>query len=403
MTISVLRLAKRYARAVLYLPLRTLLLFQPKRGSDAPTPRRTPRRILLINGAHIGDVVIASSLLPVLHSAFPGVEIGIACGSWAREVLREHPQVSFTHEIDHWRLNRAAIGLAGKVHQYWITRRSALREMRALNYDLAISLHPSRPDFVELTWQAGIPTRAAFTQSLWAPLATVLAAYPADDAAFVTQGACLEPLLRALGIDEKHIRLRRPSLPPTSPQAMAEVSALFGGAQLDQTSYSVVHIGSGVPAKELSTSFWRELSVGLSERGVDGHCVLFSGAGQREQARILEVMEGVPCSVDACDKLSWSGFVAAVRHAEALYGVDSAAAHVAAAVGTPCFAVYSGIGGVGRWRPEGDGVIVWNQPVPCSPCHRKNGCREMSCMKGIAPQDLLQVFPEGSSCAFYDR
>jgi heptosyltransferase-3 len=348
-------------------------------------------------------MVIASSLLPVLHSAFPGVEIGIACGSWAREVLREHPQVSFAHEIDHWRLNRAAIGLAGKVHRYWVTRRSALREMRALNYDLAISLHPSRPDFVELTWQAGIPVRAAFSQSLWAPLATVLAAYPADSAAFVSQGGCLEGLLRALHIDEEHIQLRRSSLPPTSLRAMAEVSALFGGARLGQTSYSVVHIGSGVPAKELSTGFWRELSSGLRERHADAHRVLFTGAGQREQAKIREVMEGIPGLVDACGKLSWSGFVAAVRYAETLYGVDSAAAHVAAAVGTPCVAVYSGIAGVGRWRPEGNGVAVWNQPVPCSPCHRKNGCQEMSCMKGIAPQDLLQISPGESSCVSSDR
>ena len=387
MTISVLRLAKRCARAALYLPLRALFLFQPKRRARAPVPKR----ILLLNGAHIGDMVIASSLLPVLHSAFPGIEIGIACGSWAREVLREHPQVSFTHEIDHWRLNRAAIGLAAKVYRYWETRRSALREIRAVNYDLAISLHPSRPDFVELTWLAGIPVRAAFTQSLWAPLATVLAPYPDDEAAFVSQGTCLEVLLRALGIGEEHIRLRRSSLPLTSPQAMAEVSALFGGVRLDQISYSVVHIGSGVPAKELSTNFWRELSVGLNERRANGHRVLFTGAGQREQANIREVMEGVPGSVDACGKLSWGGFVAAVRHAEALYGVDSAAAHVAAAVGTPCVAVYSGISGVGRWRPEGSGVAVWNQPVPCSPCHRKNGCAEMNCMKGIAPQDLLSI------------
>lgn len=399
MTTSVLRLAKRCARAALYLPLRILLLFQPRRDAGA----FRPKRILLLNGAHIGDMVIASSLLPVLHSAFPGVEIGIACGSWAREVLREHPQVSFTHAIDHWRLNRASIGLTGKVHRYWATRRSALREIRALNYDLAISLHPSRPDFVELTWQAGIPILAAFTQSLWAPLATVLAAYPADNAAFVTQGACLEVLLRALGIGEEHIRLRRSSLPPTSPQAMAEVSALLGGAQLDQISYSVAHIGSGVPAKELSTSFWRELSKGLRERHADGHQVLFTGAGQREQAKIREVMEGIPGSVDACGKLSWSGFVAAVRFAEALYGVDSAAAHVAAAVGTPCVAVYSGIGGVGRWRPEGSGVAVWNQPVPCSPCHRKNGCAEMSCMKGVAPRDLLQIFPEDAVSVSSDR
>jgi ADP-heptose:LPS heptosyltransferase len=383
MIVALQRLAKRCARAALYLPLRALLLFQPGR------PASVPKRILLLNGAHIGDIVIASSLLPALHSAFPEAEIGIVCGSWAREVLRQHPQVSFTHEIDHWRLNRSAISLAGKLLRYWTTRRSALGEMRALKYDLAIALHISRPDFLEIAWRAGIPMRAAFTRSLWAPLATVQASYPEDDAAFVTQSACLETLLRALGIGEEHIRLRRSTLPPSSPQAIAEVSDLLGGAAPDQVRYCVVHMGSGVPAKELPISFWRELSGGLAQRWR----VVFTGVGEREGAKIREVMEGIPGCVNACGRLSWNGFVAAVRHAEALYGVDSAAAHVAAAVGTPCFAVYSGIGGVGRWRPESDRSVVWSQPVPCSPCHRKDGCQEMSCMKGITPQNLLEILP----------
>jgi ADP-heptose:LPS heptosyltransferase len=333
--------------------------------------------------------VIASSLLPVLGSAFPAAEIGVACGSWAREVLQGHPQVSFTHEIDHWRMNRAAIGFPRKLLRYWTTRRKALNEIRARKYDLALATHPSRPDFLEIAWQAGIPMRAAFTQSLWAPLATVLATYPTEDAAFITQGACLEALLRAVGVEEKHTRLRHASLPASSAAAMAEVGALLSGAVPDRSDYIVVHMGSGSRAKELSTGFWRELSLELA-----GQKILFTGVGEREKLRIREVAEGIPGAVDACDKLSWSGFVAAVRHARALYGVDSAAAHVAAAVGTPSFSVYSGIAGVGRWRPEGSIAVVWSNPVPCSPCFRKDGCAEMRCMKGITPQNLLQSFAD---------
>ena len=381
MRVSILRLAKRFANAVLYLPLRALNIFQPHQRD----PSLTPKRILLLNGAHIGDMVITSSLLPVLQSAFPGAEIGIVCGSWAREVLAGHPHVSFTHEIDHWRMNRAEMSLPRKVGRYWTTRRSALNQIRELKYDLSISVHVSRPDYLELAWLAGIPARAAFTRSLWAPLATVLAAYPAENAAFITQGACFETLLRALGIGEEHIRLRRSSLPPSSPKAIAEVSALFGELPLDRVVYSVVHMGAGSPARELSAAFWRELSEGLD------HCILFTGAGEREQAKIRGVTQGASNCIDAGGKLSWAGFVAAVRHAKALYGVDSAAVHVAAAVGTPCFAVYSGISGVGRWRPESDSSEVWNQPVPCSPCHRWNGCPEMSCRKGIMPENLLHI------------
>ena len=60
MNVSVLRLAKQLGRAVLYFPLRVLLRLQPRRVQVSP-----PKRILLLDGAHIGDMVIASSLLPV--------------------------------------------------------------------------------------------------------------------------------------------------------------------------------------------------------------------------------------------------------------------------------------------------------------------------------------------------
>ena len=384
MNVSLLRLAKQTGKAILYFPLRVLLYFEPKRVRPLHI-----KRILLLDGAHIGDIVIASSLLPVLRSAFPAAQIGIACGSWAREVLQGHSDVSFVHEINHWSLNRAAIGFPRKLLRYWTTRRKALGEIREGKYDLALALHPSRPDFLEIAWQAGIPIRAAFTRSLWAPLATVTATYPAEDAAFIPQGGCFEGLLRALGIEEKHIRLRHASLPSSSAAAMAEVGALLSGAAPDRTEYIVIHMGSGSRAKELSSDFWRELS-----RELGGQTILFTGVGEREKLKVREVAEGIPGAVDACNRLSWSGFVAAVRHAKALFGVDSAAAHVAAAVGTPCFSVYSGIAGVGRWRPEGGKAVVWSNPVPCSPCFRKDGCAEMLCMKGITPGNLLQSFAD---------
>jgi ADP-heptose:LPS heptosyltransferase len=392
--ISVVRRAKRVAQALLYIPLRLLFPLKPHSQRVAD-----PKRILLLNGAHFGDLVISSSLLPGLQSAYPRAEIGLVCGSWAREVLRGHPLVVHTHLVDHWRLNRSGIGVWQKLLRYWRTRRTALREIRALQYDMAICLHGSYPDMANLAWSAAIPVRSAFANSIWAPLATVTARHPGDEEPFVMQGVCLTALLRAVGVDEEHIRLRRASLPPSGMQAIEEVSRLLGGVAPGEIPYSIIHMGSGVPAKELPVSFWRTIAEGIS----GGQRILFTGAGARETGRIGEILKELAGlrdgledrmedrMVDAGGKLSWGGFVAAVRHAQAVYGLDSAAAHVAAAVGTPCFAVYSGIGLVGRWRPDGQAVLVWNTPVPCSPCHLPNGCAAMSCMKGVTPQDLLAI------------
>ena len=200
--------AKQWLRSMWHALLRAAVAARQERHADGK-----PQRILVINGAHIGDVVIATSLLPVLKSAFPTAQIGFLTASWAHAVVRNHPDVAYTHRTDHWRMNRTTRGFLQKRLQYWKTRRSALKEIRALSYDLSLSLHPWRADFLPLAWQAKIPVRLAFRRGLFAPLATALADYP-DERRLISQGECQAMLLRALGIAQEHLAKRRSSLAP---------------------------------------------------------------------------------------------------------------------------------------------------------------------------------------------
>jgi heptosyltransferase-1 len=360
--------------------LRTLL---PKR---APSPTSDPKRILLINGAHMGDVVIATSLLPVLKSAYPGAEIGFLTASWAHPVVHDHPSVTYTHCIDHWRMNRGPANLWQKRLRYWGMRRRALKEIRALSYDVSIAMHPWRADFLPLTWQASIPVRAAFSGGPFAPLATAVADYP-EAGRFIHQGECQAALLRAIGVEEQHLRCRRSSLAPSRHDAVSEVSHLLGPSRIDQSRYVVIHMGSGNIKRELPTRFWREMASTLSQN----QRVLFTGRGARESANVQVAMAGLPNCVNACDQLSWDGFVAAIRHAETFYGVDSMAAHVAAAVGTKSHALFAGITVPARFRPKSENCTVWSNALPCSGCERQFGCAEMSCMQAFDPVKILQI------------
>ena len=345
-----------------------------------------PKRILLLNGAHLGDIVISTSLLPVLKSVYPQAEIGFATASWSHAVVRNHPLVTYTHCIDASRLNRAEASWLKKLLRSWRTRRQALKEIRSLSYDMAICLHPWRPDFLFLAWQAAIPQRVAFSRSLWAPLATVVADY-AEDYRLVHQGECQAQLLRALGIGDEPLRLRKASLASSTASSIAEVADLLGDEIVSQKSYCIIHMGSGARAKEVPLPFWRDLAERLSAT----QKVLFTGRGEREFAHIAQVSQGLPNCVNACGKLSWDGFVAAVRHAAVLFGSDSTASHVAGAVATPCSIMFGGMHNIARWRPEGDNCTIWSNPVPCHPCGRFYGCATMTCMQGFVAADVLAM------------
>src|ERR1700757_1328965 len=101
------RVVRATVRSVLTasLPL-AYKLFHRDRPIRAAAGPEDPKRILVLNGAHIGDIVISTSILPILRSAYPNAQIGFVTGSWSQMVLKDHPDVYFIHCVDHWWINR---------------------------------------------------------------------------------------------------------------------------------------------------------------------------------------------------------------------------------------------------------------------------------------------------------
>ena len=360
--------------------------FFRKASRSRPGPVTTPpKRILLFNPAHIGDIIIATSLIPILRNAFPSAEIGFAVGSWAQMIVRNHPDIAHTHCIDHWKANRSGSSFWAKMRQYKTTHRRALREIRGLHYDVALCLFSHFPDLLDVAWDAKIPIRVGFQGVFFSALATHLVDNPANP--LIHQGEKLAHLLKVLPIEPRYFALRRSTLPPTGDDADQEVCQLLQVTSLREARYRIVHIGSGDARREFPDIFWRE----LAEKLCPQHTLLFTGRGPREAGKIARIIDGLPNCVNACDQFSWSGYVAAVRHAEILYGVESMAGHLAGAVGTRCIVAYGGTAGVARWRPEGRDSIVMTNHVPCAPCHQPDGCPEMTCMHGFGPDDLIAL------------
>jgi ADP-heptose:LPS heptosyltransferase len=372
---------KMVLRALVFLAYGVFLRSNPKSSAKDVSQ---PKRILLLNGFHIGDVIIATSVIPILRAVFPSAEIGFVTGSWSQMVVKKHPGVKYTHCVDHWRINRGEASSYRKLSQYRKSRSIALKEIRELNYDVAICLNTHFPDFLDLSWTAKIPVRIGFGQSILSCLATDLVDEP--ESPFVHQGARLAETLRALPIDPAHFRLRHSTLADSDTSSIQEVCSLLQVSCLEDTPYGIIHMGAGLAFKELPVSFWRELAGHLSET----HTVVFTGRGKRENENIAEAIYGLRNCVNACDRLTWDGFVAAVQYAEVLYGVDTMAGHVAGALETKCVVVSAGSAGVARWRPEGKDSIVFTNHVPCAPCLRSMGCASMTCIQGLSPDDLIR-------------
>jgi heptosyltransferase-3 len=82
-------------------------------------------------------------------------------------------------------------------------------------------------------------------------------------------------------------------------------------------------------------------------------------------------------------------------------GVDSAAPHIAAAVGTPTITIY-GPSDWRDWAPPGDRNQVVLPDMDCSPCHKKgcDGSGRSKCLENLSiakVQDAIEIMLSNSA------
>jgi len=347
---------------------------------------REPGKLLLANGAHLGDVIISTSMLPVIKSAFPDVEIGFLTGSWSAAVVTDHPLVDRVHIIDHWWHSRSSRGWGGKAVRYLRTRSRALREIRSVGYDVAIDLYSFFPNMIPVLWQAGIPIRIGYVSGGFGPMLTHQVFFYQDGR---HESEYQADLLQQLPIDDKHFEKQRSTLTPATDGAVAEVRGLLSVDSLEGYPYRVLHMGSsGSPLREWPLRSWRIMAERLLS---DGHTLVFTGIGDLEKRNIEAVIEGKTRCIDACGTLRWEGFVEILRHAEIVYSIETSAGHIAAAAETPCVSIYGAVHDVNRWRPRGKYSELVTNPVPCAPCFLKHGCEGMECIRDVPPDRVYEA------------
>lgn len=329
----------------------------PLRGERrcAVPPARLRRVLLAVNG-HIGDAVIATAALRQLADARPDLELGVVLPTWARAALDGHPAVRWVHTLDHWHTDRGRRGPLAKWWRYLRGRHRTLREIRAVGYDAAVDLYDYFPNAAVLLWRAGIPIRVGYTSAGFSPCYTDPLPWP-DDLSHTAerQAALMRVLIGGGGAATPQY-----DLPPARDETVRRVAGLLAREHLRAGGYTVLHVGAGTPAKEWPREQWRQVAVQLAQQG---EALVFTGQGPAQRAAIHAIASGLPGCVDLADRLEWAEFVEVIRSARHLVSVDTAAAHVAAATGTPSTILWTSRSNPHHWRPLSDvGAVLLRTP-----------------------------------------
>ena len=338
--------------------------------------------VLVIKLRHLGDVLLASPVFTVLKNHAPSLEIDALVYRDTEPMLSGHPAIANVFTIDRgWKQQEWTSRLA---HEWRL-----LRSLRARRYDLIVHLTEN--------------PRGAILSLLLKPLYSVARDYPAK------RGRLWRNSFTHLyaSPDRRHTvemhldALRRLGVPPRAderrlvlvPGAEAErsVRELLARRGLAPKGFIQLHPTSRWMFKSWEIEKNAALITALQEAGEP--IVLTAAPSEPELQYVARITARLKQPVvDLSGKLNLKQLAALTAQAKCFVGVDSVPMHIAAAMQTPCVALF-GPSSELTWGPWQVRHRVVTVPYSCRPCGLDGcgGSKISECLVDVSVEDVMSA------------
>jgi heptosyltransferase-2 len=327
-------------------------------------------RILVIQTAYIGDVVLTTPLVRELSRLAPEAEVHVVTTPLSAEIFRHCPYVAGTLPFDKRR--RKLPDLAGLI-----------RHCRRTGYDLSLSVQTSVTSAL-LALLGGVPERVGFDVQ---PFTT--RSVPFRERGPEGRSRRILGLLKAVWPGAE--TTARTELFLSGREREAARRALARAAR--GTRLVGMAPGSVRATKRWPAGHWSRLLQALAEEGVTP--VFVGGAAERDLCRRIIASSGTEGAVNLAGRLSLLESAAVIAETELMLSGDSAPMHMACAVGTPVFALFGPTVGEYGFFPTGEADRVFEVDLECRPCSLHGGRRcplgHHRCMEEIDPGMLADA------------
>jgi N-acetylglucosaminyldiphosphoundecaprenol N-acetyl-beta-D-mannosaminyltransferase len=325
-------------------------------------------RILCVQWADIGDVVLTTPALSALREAHPGAHIGLLTTPAAAAVVRGTGLVDSIYTLPRFRIfRRETLTVFSAIRRdrydavlyfHRLTTRAGAWKYAALGYfsgaKQRVGLDNGRGGF--LTDRAPDPGFDAEHQSdAWLKVAALLGANPAP-----------RPLTVA----------REPFPLPDAPKRIA------------------IHAGSGGFSTARRWSPQELASAADTLAGELDAQIIVVGTSDDDTPELLRHLKSP--ALDLTGKTTIPQLAGVLSQCDLYLGSDSGVTHVAAASGTPTVAVF-GPTNDRAYRPLGNSVVVRTLPE-CAPCmyiaHEmgsRDGCPPVTCLKMVTSEMVVRA------------
>jgi heptosyltransferase-2 len=305
-------------------------------------------RILVIQTAFIGDVVLATALLQNLHAAYPAATIDILVRGGAQELFTDHPYINQVHVWDK-KKNKYQ-------HLFQI-----IQTIRLIKYDVVINVQRYLATGI-ITVLSGAKKTIGFDKN---PLGFLF-----SETVKHAFGAALHETSR------NHALLTSLTTAPVAKPALYPSAANFAAVQKWQAApYICMSPGSVWETKKMPAQNWIQLI-----NAVPANYTIYLMGAPNEKDLCEEIRSGSSRGdvFNIAGQLSLLEAAALIKGAQLNYVNDSAPMHLASATNAPVAAVYCSTIPAFGYGPLSDTqfIVETLEPLPCKPCglHGKTAC-----------------------------
>lgn len=297
------------------------------------------KKLLICNNGHIGDAIIATSLLPFFKQKYPHLHIGFLASSEGSVVVDDHIHVDQVYCFNHPLNIRKAWSKKRRKKESSKSWLKALENIKKENYDVAIDLYTlHKSNASSLLYRARIPLRMGYGLYGSHYNLNYLLRVPPSTVHLVDR---YKELLEEIGFKNEDKKCVTPILDYKNPINYIDPSLKSG-------AYIVVHSGSGDLTRFYSLSSWKRLFKRLKMLSMP---IVFVGKGSRESLYIEQLISVADNGLNLCDQLNFKELVDLVSKAHLFLGVESMVGHIAAAFNIKSVNLYGGRYNIDMWRP----------------------------------------------------
>jgi len=333
----------------------------------------THKRILIIQTAFLGDVILCTPLIKALRMLSSDSFISFLLIPETKKVLENNPHLDEILVYD----KRKRKG-AGSFFQI-------MTKIKKRGFDLAVIPHRSLRSSL-LAYLARIPQRIGFDRSAGAFLFTDKIVYHAN----VHE---VNRNLSLLSSFNAHLSDTSPELFPSSEDFSCARQLLLDAGVREEDKMVGIAPGSVWPTKRWIPERFAEVSQRLIREAKAKVIFLGSKDDQNLCERIANLMRDKPVILAGRTDILQSA--AMISFCKVIVSNDSAPVHVASAMKRPVVAIFGSTIPEFGFAPYGKGHLVIEKKMDCRPCgmHGRGKCpqKHFRCMKDITTEEVFQA------------